>query len=462
MGSNVSLTYWEAGTPNATVAFDTGDIAFVISATSITVLMVPGLGLLYAGLVRKDAAVTSIWVCLIAALALASQWFLFGYSLAFSETASNGFIGDYRHFVFANIGLESPVSPRIPGLLYAFFQMEVCIVTGAIIAGVVAERGRPSPAALFLLCWATLVYCPMACWTWSVNGWARKWGVIDFAGGGPVEVNSGFTALAYSWVLGPRHHRHLSSSTLPVALGTSFLWLGWLDFNEGSALGASSQALITCWNTNAAAISCAALWVILEKYRRRVWSLTGCCFGLITGMIASTSSAGVTPIWSSLILGPVAALICHSVLRFMDGSGLDDTMGIFAMHGVGGCVGLVFNAIFASDDTSSSPGAPDDKVQSVLFGHRYRQLYVQLAGLLAFAINHIPGLQLRVAKDVEDLGIDQQLGEMPEASFLTNRWTIQPIETATESSTPRSEDTAVGVDDRPNAKCLDSIPPPNH
>lgn len=159
----------------------------------------------------------------------------------------------------------------------------------------------------------------------------------------------------------------------------------------------------------------------------------------------------------------------------MDASGLDDTMGIFAMHGIGGCVGLMFNAVFASDDTSSSPGAANDKVQSVLFGHKYRQLYVQLAyvvacagysfgtsGLLAFAINYIPGLQLRVAKDVEDLGIDQQLGEMPETSFFTNRWTIRPTETSTESHTPRSEATAVGVDDGPNAKCLDPALPPNH
>lgn len=120
----MSLINWGAATPDATVLLDAGDIAFVISATSITVLMVPGLALLYAGLVRRDAAVTSIWVCLIAALALALHWFLFGYSLAFSETASNGFIGDYRHFVFANIGLESPVNARIPGLLYAIFQVE--------------------------------------------------------------------------------------------------------------------------------------------------------------------------------------------------------------------------------------------------------------------------------------------------------------------------------------------------
>lgn len=339
--------------------------------------------------------------------------------------------------------------------------MEVCIVTGAIVAGVVAERGRPSPTAVFLICWATLVYCPMACWTWNANGWAKKWGVIDFAGGGPVEVNSGFTALAYSWVLRPRHRRTSSSSALLVTLGTTCLWFGWLGFNGGSALGASNQAIITCWNTNASAISCATVWIILEKYRRRVWSLNGCCFGLITGMIVSTSSAGVTPMWSSLTLGPVAALICHSVLAFMDRSGVDDTMGIFAMHGVGGCVGLMFNAIFASSDALA--GAPRGKFRSVMYGHEYRQLYVQLAymvvcaaysfgvsALLAFAINSVPGLQLRVAKAVEDLGIDQQLGNTSDIPVFRDG----PVETASGTSTPRTEDTAVAVDDGPNAKSL--------
>ncbi|KAI7216545.1 hypothetical protein KC333_g4772 [Hortaea werneckii] len=178
-------------------------------------------------------------------------------------------------------------------------------------------------------------------------------------------------------------------------------------------------------------------------------------------MIASTSSAGVTPMWSSLVLGPVAALICHSVLGFMDRSGLDDTMGIFAMHGVGGCVGLMFNAIFAS--SGALTGVPSGKFRSVMYGHEYRQLYVQLAymvvcagysfgasALLAFAINSVPGLQLRVAKEVEDLGIDQQLGNTSDMLVLTDN----AVQTASGTSTPRTEDTAVAVDDGPNAKSL--------
>ncbi|RMZ14845.1 hypothetical protein D0864_00056 [Hortaea werneckii] len=175
-------------------------------------------------------------------------------------------------------------------------------------------------------------------------------------------------------------------------------------------------------------------------------------------MIASTSSAGVTPMWSSLILGPIAALICHSVLGFIDRSPLDDTMGIFAMHGVGGCVGLMFNAIFASSDTLT--GASGGEIRSVMYGHEHRQLYVQLAymvvcagysfgasALLAFAINSVPGLQLRVAKEVEDVGIDQQLGNTSDVLVLTD----SPVETTSGTSTPRTEDTAVAVDDGPKS-----------
>jgi Amt family ammonium transporter len=164
------------------------------------------------------------------------QWFFWGYSLAFSTTATNGYIGDLRNFGLRKVlAAPSPGSPLIPDLLYSFFQMEFACVTVAILMGAVAERGRVFPLIIFVFLWMTLVYCPLACWVWNPNGWAFKWSVLDFAGGGPVEIGSGVSGLAYSWVLGRRAERQLINfrphNVSNVNLGTFILWFGWLGFN---------------------------------------------------------------------------------------------------------------------------------------------------------------------------------------------------------------------------------------
>jgi len=209
-----------------------------------------------------------MWVCFFANAVATATWYLWGYSLAFSPTATNGFIGNFDFIGHSNVlGSESPGSPLIPSLLYSFFQLEICCVTVAILIGAVAERGRIMPAMLFVFFWVTLVYSPVACWAWNVNGWAYKLGVLDFAGGGPVEIGSGVGGLAYAWVIGRRSEREVanfrSHNVTLIALGTWILWFGWIGFNAGSAYGANLRAVYASLNTCIAASAAGVVWCLV-------------------------------------------------------------------------------------------------------------------------------------------------------------------------------------------------------
>ncbi len=190
-------------------------------------------GFLYSGLARRKSALSLIFAVSASNAVVIFQWYFWGYSLAFSPSGTSGYIGDLVRFGLRNTGGDpSPGSPLIPDLLYSFYQMEFACVTVGILMGGVAERGRILPAMVFSFLWMTLVYCPLACWPWNINGWAFKWGVLDYAGGGPVEIGSGVGGLAFAWVLGRRKERELLNfrphNVSFVALGTFLLWFGWL------------------------------------------------------------------------------------------------------------------------------------------------------------------------------------------------------------------------------------------
>jgi len=231
--------------------------------------MVPGLAFLYSGLARRKNALSLVWAVVFSNAVAIFTWYLWGYSLSFSPTATNGFIGNLDYLVLANVtGLPSPGSPLIPDLLYALFQLQFCAVTVGILMGAIAERGRVMPAMVFSFLWVTLVYSPVAYWAWGINGWAFKWGVLDYAGGGPVEIASGVGGLAYSWVLGRRRSRELVNfrphNVTLVALGTFMLWFGWIGFNAGSAFGANMRAIYAAWNTCMAAAFSGITWCLVR------------------------------------------------------------------------------------------------------------------------------------------------------------------------------------------------------
>ena len=230
--------------------------------------MVPGLAFLYAGLARRKNALALVWAVIFSNAVTIFTWYLWGYSLAFSPTATNGFIGNLDNVVLEKVtGNGSPGSPLVPDLLYSFFQLQFCAVTVAILMGAVAERGRVMPAMVFCFFWIPAVYAPVAYWAWGFNGWGFKWGVLDYAGGGPVEIGSGVGGLAYSWVLGRRRSRELINfrphNVTLVALGTFMLWFGWLGFNAGSAFGANMRAITAAWNSCVAAAFSGVTWCLV-------------------------------------------------------------------------------------------------------------------------------------------------------------------------------------------------------
>ena len=395
----------------------------------MVLIMVPGIAFLYSGLARRKSALSLIWVCMMSFSVIVFQWYFWGYSLAFSSTATNGFIGDLHHFGLKNtLATPSPGSPLIPELLYSFYQMQFCAVTAALVVGATAERGRVIPAMIFAFFWATIVYCPIACWVWNVNGWAFNYGVLDYAGGGPVEICSGMSALAYSWVLGRRNERMMLNfrphNISLITLGTILLWFGWLGFNGGSAFGANLRATMACWNSCLTAMFAAMTWCLLDFRLAKKWSLVGWCSGTISGLVAATPASGFITPWGSIILGVTTGVCCNFATKIKFYLRIDDSLDVFAEHAVGGMVGLIFNAFLAADYIIGLDGV-NTGVTGGFINHNWRQLYIQIAyllactfysfvvsALLAKAIDAIPGLHLRASEDAELLGMDDdQHGE---------------------------------------------------
>ncbi|TFY56541.1 hypothetical protein EVG20_g8888 [Dentipellis fragilis] len=399
--------------------FDKGDVAFIILAGTLVSFMIPGLGMLislprkdcalanrsapsrfagflYSGLSRRKSALSLFWAVAASNAVVIFQWFFWGYSLAFSSTATNGYIGNLHNFGMKDVlGEPSPGSPLIPEFLYSFYQMEFACVTIAILMGGLAERGRVLPAMVFAFIWMTIVYCPLACWAWATNGWGFKWGVLDYAGGGPVEIGSGVAGLAYSWVLGRRGEKELLNfrphNVSMVGLGTFILWFGWLGFNAGSAFGANLRAVIAAWNSMLAAAMGGIVWCLLDYRYERKWSMVGFCSGTIAGLVAATPSSGYTPTWAAVIIGIVTGAVCNFATKVKFLIRIDDALDLFAEHAVGGIVGLLFNAFFAKQSII----ALDDVNTATRGGwvdHNWKQLYIQFAYICAigeFATDYI-------------------------------------------------------------------------
>lgn len=409
--------------------YDRGDLSFVIIAGAMVSFMIPGLAFLYSGLSRRKSALSLIWAVSASNAVVIFQWYFWGYSLGFSTTATNGFIGNLRNFGLMKVLAEpSPGSPLIPDILYAFFQMEFACVTAGILMGGLAERGRVFPAMVFTFIWMTLVYCPLVCWIWSTNGWAFKWGVLDFAGGGPVEIGSGIGGLAYSWVLGRRHERELLNfrphNVSLVGLGTSMLWFGWIGFNGGSAFGANLRAIFAIWNTMIAAAFGGMVWCLLDYRIERRWSMVGLCSGTIAGLVAATPSSGYLRPWSSVIAGTLSGALCNFATKLKFLMRIDDALDLFAEHAVGGIVGLILNAFFASSAITSMDGV-SSAIPGGWIDDNWKQLYKQFAyicatsaytftltAMIAKAIDTIPGMSLRCTPEGEMLGMDEvEIGE---------------------------------------------------
>ena len=327
---------------------DSGDTAWMLAATALVLLMTPALGLFYAGLVRSKNTLNTFMMC-VAALAVATiTWVLVGYSIAFAD--GNGLIGGLDYVFLRDVAFEPRAGTAIPQLLFMAFQATFCIVTTALVAGAVVERMRFGAFLVFAALWSVLVYGVLAHWAFG-GGWLQAQGTLDFAGGVPVEMGSGFSALAAALVVGARkdygRQALLPHNSVYVLLGAGLLWFGWFGFNGGSAFSAGNVGVLAFVNTLLAPACALATWFVLDVLRSRRVTAIGAATAIVVGCVAITPAAGfIGPIWA-MALGVIAALPSYAVIVWRPRSRVDETLDVLAAHGVAGLTGILFVGLVA-------------------------------------------------------------------------------------------------------------------
>lgn len=402
-------------TPDVKPKADTGDTAWILVSTALVLLMtIPGLALFYGGMVRKKNVLSTMAHSFSAAAVVSIVWVVIGYSLAFGS--GNALIGGLDKVMLSGITTDS-LSGTIPEILFVIFQMTFAIITVAIISGSVADRMKFSAWITFITVWVIVVYAPIAHWVWG-GGWLMNDGALDFAGGTVVHINSGVAGLVAAYLLGKRMglgKESMAPHNLALTvLGASLVWVGWFGFNGGSALGANGSAAYALVTTQIAAAAAAISWLIVEKIVRGKGSVLGAASGAVAGLVVITPAAGFVTVSGALIMGIIGGVVC-----FWGISGLkrilkaDDSLDAFGLHGVGGIVGAILTAVFASSFIMGDK-APTDMMH---------QLWVQVEGVLAtiaysgiatFIILKIIDvvIGIRVESDDERMGLDlSQHGE---------------------------------------------------
>lgn len=397
---------------------DTGDTAWILVSTALVLLMtIPGLALFYGGMVRKKNVLSTMAHSFVAAGVVSLTWVIVGYTLAFGE--GNAFIGSLDKFMLSGITTEA-LTGTIPEILFVIFQMTFAIITVAIISGSIAERMKFGAFVAFIAIWSVVVYAPITHWVWG-GGWLGNDGALDFAGGTVVHINSGVAGLVAAYMLGKRMGLGRESMaphnlTLTV-IGASLVWVGWFGFNGGSALGANGSAGYALVVTQVAAAAAAVAWLITEKVVRGKASVLGGASGAVAGLVVITPAAGFVTVGGALAMGLIGGVVCFwGITALKRALKADDSLDAFGLHGVGGIVGAILTAFFASEFIMG------DKAPSNLM----HQLWVQVEGVIAtiaysavmtFIILKVIDLVIgiRVEADDERMGLDlSQHGERVE------------------------------------------------
>ena len=329
--------------PNLIAQVNTGDTAWMLMATALVILMTIGLGVFYAGLVRSKNSLNTFMMC-IAALGVAGiTWALVGYSLAFGD--GNGFIGDFDYALLSGVGFEPLEGQTIPHLVFFAFQGSFCIITLALVSGAVVERMSFGTFLAFSVLWSVLVYPVMAHWVFG-GGFLQERGTLDFAGGVPVEMGSGFSALAAALVVGARKDYGrlalLPHNTLLVLLGAGILWFGWFGFNGGSGVSTGNASVLAFVNTLLTPAVCLVTWFVLDLIRGRQVTAVGAATAIIVGCVGITPAGGfISPGWA-MVLGLVVALPSYAVIVWRPRTRVDETLDVLAAHGIAGFTGILF------------------------------------------------------------------------------------------------------------------------
>ena len=394
---------------------DAGDTAFIIICTAMVMLMTPGVGLFYGGMVRKKNLISMMALAFIAFAIVTIQWVVVGYSLAFGPDIS-GFIGSLQYFGLSGVGMDATGTANIPDILFMAFQLVFAAVTLAILTSAVAERIKFSSFIVLGVLWTTLVYDPLAHWAWG-GGWASELGALDFAGGTVVHISSGFGALALAMVIGKRvgfgkFSMEAENVTLTL-IGGALLWFGWFAFNGGSALAANGIAANAFVVTNISAASGAITWMLASWAKGKPSSL-GIVSGAVAGLVAITPASGFVGPMSAIVIGGIAGVLCYRMLLFRVKKGLDESLDAWAVHGMGGLWGALATGIFASDSIGGVDGLIYGNVHQFLI----QALDAGVAITYAFVVTYILAqivdktMGLRVTEEEEYVGLDiSQHGE---------------------------------------------------
>jgi Amt family ammonium transporter len=338
------------GIPLAAAAaqVDSGDTAWMLAATALVILMTPALGLFYAGLVRSKNTLNTFMMC-IAALAVATiAWALVGYSLAFDGDGS--IVGGFGHAFLQDVTFVPRDGTTIPHLVFFAFQASFCIVTVALVSGAVVERMRFGAFLVFAALWSVLVYAVLAHWSFG-GGWLQANGTLDFAGGVPVEMGSGFSALAAALVVGARkdygRQALLPHNAVYVLLGAGLLWFGWFGFNGGSGFSTGHPGVLAFTNTLLAPAATLIVWFALDLFRGRHVTAIGAATAIIVGCVGITPAGGfVSPGWA-IVLGALAAVPSYAIIVWRPRTRVDETLDVLAAHGIAGLTGILFIGFFA-------------------------------------------------------------------------------------------------------------------
>ncbi|HTP66284.1 MAG TPA: ammonium transporter [Geobacteraceae bacterium] len=420
-----------AAPKNVDPVLNTGDTAWMLVASALVLLMIPGLALFYGGMVRQKNVLSTIMHSFVAMGIVGVQWAIIGYSLAFGPDAFMGLIGNASkamlnglitfgkdgnpvYALFQNVTTE-PGS--IPEYVFAMYQAMFAMITVALISGALAERIKFSAYCIFVLLWTTLVYDPLAHWVWMTDGWLFKKGALDFAGGTVVHLSSGISALAALTFLGKRHgfpHERMAPHSLPLTLlGVGLLWFGWFGFNAGSAIvgpncsdAAGGLAGLAFTTTTIAPAAAGLSWMIAEWIHGGKPSALGFGSGVVAGLVVITPAAGFVQPGAALILGLVAGVVCYGGVLMKAKLKYDDSLDAFGVHGVGGTTGAILTGVFATVGAKGLLAGDVKQFVTQLIAVVAAGAYAFIVTLvIAFVLHKTIGL--RVEKEDEIMGLDQ-------------------------------------------------------
>ena len=396
-------------------AINAGDTAWVLAAAALVLLMTPGLALFYAGMVRKKNVVAMTIQCFTVIALISVQWVLFGYSLAFGPD-KGGLIGGLEWVGLKGVGgtPNADYAATIPHTVYMMFQAMFAIITPALILGAFADRIKFSTLIVFILLWSTIVYDPVAHWVWGAGGWIRNMGALDFAGGTVVHITAGISALAAALVIGRRKdfgHNMKPHNVPMIILGAGMLWFGWFGFNAGSALAANDVAANAFLATNTAAAAAGLAWMLISWVHMGKPNAVGIVTGSVVGLVAITPASGYVGPIESIIIGAVASLVSYTAMYLKNKyTRVDDSLDVFACHGLGGTVGALATGLFASKLINPAGanglffGNPAQLVtQSVAVAATF--VYAFVMTLILFKVLDMT-MGLRVTDEEEIVGLD--------------------------------------------------------